>query len=84
MLTAPVYASRSHVRQRRSGDEQGTTNRGGAQALRLRPLLLLYERRDHRVGAVMTGVRIRCAARSLTGGMRVNVERYQRDRRVSR
>ena len=44
----------------------------------LGPLPLLCDRRDHRVGAVMTGVRIRCEAWSLTGGMRVNVERYQR------
>ena len=44
----------------------------------LGPLPLLCDRRDHRVGDVMTGVRIRCEAWSLTGGMRVNVERYQR------
>ena len=44
----------------------------------LGPLPLLSDRRDYRVGAVMTGVRIRCEAWSLTGGMRVNVERYQR------
>ena len=55
-----------------------TNNRGGAQAVWLGPLPLLCDRRDHRVGAVMTGVRIRCEAWSLTGGMRVNVERYQR------
>ena len=42
------------------------------------PPIAVRTRRDHRVGAVMTGVRIRCAAWSLTGGMRINAERYQR------
>mgnify|MGYP001642881508 FL=1 len=44
----------------------------------LGPLPLLCDRRDHRVGAVMTGVCIRCEAWSVTGQLRINLECRQR------
>ena len=45
------------------------TNRGGAQAFRLGPLLMSYQRG---VNAAMARVRIRCATRSLAGRLCVN------------
>ena len=79
MLTTPVCASRSYVRQRRSGASPWENKQGRDPSRVARvPPIAVRTRRDHRVGAVMTGARIRCAAWSLTGGMHINAERYQR------
>ena len=78
MLTAPAREPEPRASPAQQGCAEGQQTIGEGPSRVARALPLLCDRRDHRVGAVTTGVCISCAARSVTGQLRINLECRQR------
>ena len=73
MLTAPAREPEPRASPAQQGCAEGQQTIGEGPSRVARALPLLCDRRDHRVGAVTTGVCISCAARSVTGQLRINL-----------
>ena len=73
MLTAPAREPEPRASPAQQGCAEGQQTIGEGPSRVARALPLLCDRRDNRVGAVTTGVCISCAARSVTGQLRINL-----------